>query len=316
MRTGADGAGPALAPGGEPAPPGRRGVLVLFALATAIWGSTWLVITYQLGQVAPELSVAYRFALASVLLFLWCLGRGHATRLSAGEHGFVVLQGALMFGFNYVAVYQAERYVASGLVAVVFSTIVFMMPVAMRIAFGTPLARRSLAAAALGVAGIAMLFLPELGRVGDGGSVTLGVGFALLATTMAAAGNVVVVRNNRAGIPTLAGTAWGMLYGAAWAALTATALGREWTFDAGPAYVASLAYLALLGSVVAFLAYFALLKRAGPGPSSFTGVSTPVVAMLLSTAFEGYVWTGWAIAGVVLAVAGNVLALAARKPSP
>ncbi len=289
----------------------RQSAVALFALATLIWGSTWLAIKFQLGVVAPEASVAYRFALASLLLFGWC----HATRrpiaLSARDHGFAVAQGALTFGFNYVAVYWAEQHVASGLVAVVFSTVVFMTPLAMWAAYRAPLTLRSLVAAALGVTGVALLFLPEISQVGEGGSAAKGIGWALLATALAATGSIVVVRNNRAGVGLLSGTAWGMLYGAAWAAAVTTALGAAWTFDARLPYVLSLAYLTLFGSVVAFLAYFTLLRLIGPGPSSFTGVSTPVLAMLLSTFFEGYRWDAWAALGVVLAVAGNVLALTA-----
>ena len=89
----------------------------------------------------------------------------------------------------------------------------------------------------------------------------------------------------------------------------AVLVGARWTFDARWPYVASLAYLAVFGSVFAFGAYLTLLKAVGAGPASWVGVSTPVVAMLLSTAFEGYRWTTAAVVGVVLAVVGNILAL-------
>ena len=284
----------------------------LFLTATLIWGSTWLGITFQLGVVPPEVSVAYRFALAALLLGAWCAWRGVPLRFSRRDHAFLAGTGATLFGFNYVTVYWAERFVPSGLVAVVFSTIVFMSPVGMRLAFGTPLSARTLVAATLGVAGVALLFLPELDAARHGGNAALGIALALVSTIIATAGNLFAVRNHQAGLPTFPATAWGMAYGALAAALSAAVTGAAWTFDPRPAYVISLLYLAVFGSIAAFGAYLTLLKRVGAAPSSFVGVATPVVAMLLSTLFEGYRWTWVAVLGVVLAVAGNVLALRTR----
>ncbi|CAG0979012.1 hypothetical protein BURK1_01640 [Burkholderiales bacterium] len=281
----------------------------LFAISTAIWGSTWLVITWQLGQVAPTVSVVYRFALAGALLGAWCVATGKRMRFPAGEHARLVAWGAMFFGLNYIGVYYAEAHVSSGLVAVVFSTIVFMSPVGMRLFFGTPLTARMLAAATLGVVGVALLFLPELDSARRGGSAAVGIAYALGATVLATGGNLVAVRNHAAGLPVLPATAWGMAYGSGIAALVALAQGAAWTFDARLPYVLSLLYLALIGSIVAFGAYLTLLSKVGAGPASYVGVSTPVIAMLLSTAFEGYRWTWIAALGVALAVAGNVMAL-------
>ena len=288
----------------------------LFLTSTLIWGSTWLAITYQLGMVAPEVSVAYRFALASVCIALWCAITGASLRFSRRNHAFLAAFGATLFGLNYVAVYWAERYVASGLVAVVFSTIVFMNPIGTRFAFGTPLTARTLLAAALGVAGVALLFVPEIDAARHGGSAALGIAFAFGGTVIATAGNLIAVRNHNEDLPTFPTTAWGMAYGALTAALVATVTGVPWAFDPRVGYVASLIYLALFGSVAAFGAYLTLLKRIGAGPASFVGVATPVIALLLSTLFEGYRWTWVAVVGVVLAVIGNWLALMpARKDS-
>jgi drug/metabolite transporter (DMT)-like permease len=286
----------------------------LFLTSALIWGSTWLAITYQLGMVAPEVSVAYRFALASACLALWCAITGASLRFSRRNHAFLAAFGATLFGLNYVAVYWAEWYVPSGLVAVVFSTIVFMNPIGARFAFRTPLTMRTLVAAALGVAGVALLFVPELDAARHGGSAALGIAFAFGGTVIATAGNLIAVRNHNVGLPTFPTTAWGMAYGALTAALVAMVTGVPWTFDARGAYIGSLVYLAVFGSVVAFGAYLTLLKRVGAGPASFVGVATPVIALLLSTLVEGYRWTWVAVLGVVLAVVGNWLALTpARK---
>jgi drug/metabolite transporter (DMT)-like permease len=183
----------------------------------------------------------------------------------------------------------------------------------MRVFFGQPLSARLGVAAVLGVGGVALLFLPELGRIREGGAIAAGIGYALAATALATGGNLVAVRNHRAGLSLFPATAWGMLYGALVAAAVAALLGDAWTFDARAPYVLSLLYLAVFGSIVAFGAYLTLLGRIGAGRSSYVGVSTPVVAMLLTTLFEGYVWTGTAALGVALAVAGNVVTLRAPR---
>jgi drug/metabolite transporter (DMT)-like permease len=281
----------------------------LFLTATCIWGSTWLVIKFQLGVVAPEVSVVYRFTLASLLLAVGCLATGRPLRFPARDHAWFAGLGLLMICINYIFVYRAERDLTSGLVAVLYSTMVFMTPVAMRLAFGTPLKVSTFVAATLGVGGIALLFLPELRQAQDSRAVALGIAYTLVAVLSCCAGNLIAVRNHKVGIPTFPGTAWGLAYGAAFAALAALAQGLPWAFDARPAYVLSLVYLAVFGSVIAFGAYFTLLKRVGAGPSAYTTVSTPVIAMLMSTMFEDYRWTWIAALGVVLAALGNWIAL-------
>src|SRR5690242_17711529 len=276
-----------------PAPAG------LFLAATLIWGSTWLAIKYQLGVVAPEVSVAYRFALAAAMLAAWCLVTRRPLRFPAREHAFIALQGALLFGLNYVGVYWAEQYATSGLVAVLFSTIVFMNPIGARLAFGTPLGARMLFAAALGVIGVALLFLPELAQARAGGDAALGIVFGLGATAIASAGNLTAVRNQQAGIPVLQGTAWAMFYGAIVAAASAVLHGVAWNFDPRAGYVLSLLYLAAFGSVIAFCAYLTLMQKVGPARSSYVGIAVPVVALAISTLFEGYRWTWVAVLGVV-----------------
>jgi drug/metabolite transporter (DMT)-like permease len=287
----------------------RMGTTPLFIICSAIWGSTWLAIKYQLGVVAPELSVAYRFGLAAIVLFAWCVATQRSLRFTAREHGYLIALGVMLFGLNYIGIYWAERFVTSGLVAVLFATIVFMNPAGMRLTFGAPLSARTLIASTLGVAGVALLFLPELDQATHGASAGYGIAFALGATVIACGGNLIAIRNHKAGIPTFPGTAWGMAYGALSAALAAIARGVPWTFDIHPAYLFSLAYLSVFGSIIAFGAYLTLLKRVGGGPSAFVAVATPVIALALSTLFEGYRWTWVAGLGVVLAVAGNWLAL-------
>lgn len=291
------------------AAPRVLGPVALFAICTAIWGSTWLAIKSQLGVVAPEVSVVWRFALAAAVIAAFCMMTRRSLRFPWRDHVLFVAQGVFFFGVNYVAIYWSELFLTSGLVAVLFSTITFTSLIGMRLAFGTPITLPALGGAALGVTGVTLLFLPEIVAARGGGAVAVGIGLALGGTLLATLGNLVSVLMHRQGLPIFPSTAWGMAYGTLVSAAIAVVTGAEWAFDPRPAYVLSLAYLALFGSVAAFGAYLTLLKQVGAGPSSYVAVTTPVVALLLSTALEGYRWTGVAVLGVVLAAAGNVLAL-------
>lgn len=290
---------------------------VLFVTSALIWGSTWLAITFQLGVVAPEVSVVYRFALASAIVFVWCGLRGHPLRFPPRVHAWLAAQGATLYGLNYVGVYLAERYVASGLVAVAFSTMVFLVPIGSKFAYGVALKPRVVLGALLGVTGVASLFLPELRAARAGGDTALGIGYALGSTVIAAAGNLIAVRLQRdpVRIPLMSGIAWGMGYGAITAAVCAALAGSVWSFDTRLPYVASLAYLAVFGSVIAFGAYLHLIEKVGADRASFTAVLIPVVAMVLSTLFEDYRWTAIGVVGAVLAFIGNYIALTARRES-
>jgi drug/metabolite transporter (DMT)-like permease len=283
------------------------GPIALFSIATLIWGSTWLAITFQLGVVAPEASVVYRFALASLMLAAWCLATGRSLRFSATQHAWFVAQGALLFGLNYLCVYWAEQHIASGLVAVLFSLIVFLNLVGVRVFFAIPFNRRTVLGAALGVTGVTLLFWRELASVHTGA--LRGILFGLAATVFASGGNLLAVRNQRHRVPLLPGVAWGMAYGTLTVALVAAVKGIVWSFDPRPAYLLSLLYLAAFGSVIAFAAYLTLLGKIGAARAGYVGVAVPVVALLLSTVFEHYQWTLAAFVGAALCLAGNVLVL-------
>jgi len=294
--------------------PGRAATsdLVLFFLPTFIWGTTWLAIKFQLGVVAPEVSVAWRFALASLLLLGWCLLRGIPLRFGLRDHGRLALLGLLLFGLNYVLVYRSEQHLTSGLVAVLFAFLVFFNLLGARLFFGTPAPRAVVLGAVLGVAGVGLLFWPEVtslhAREGQG----TGIALAGVATAVASAGNLYSQRLFARGIAVVPGTAVAMGYAALVVMGYCAATGVPFAFDPRPAYVLSLAYLAVLGSVVAFVSFLTLLQRIGAGRSGYTAAVIPVVAMLASTAFEGYRWSGAALAGMALVLAGTVLVLRAK----
>src|SRR5439155_5533845 len=198
----------------------QMGTASLFSIATLIWGSTWLVITFQLGIVAAEASVVYRFALAALLLAAWCLATGRSLKFPLAQHALFAMQGALLFGLNYLCVYWAEQHIASGLVAVLFSLIVFLNLAGVRLFFGTPIGGRTLLGATLGVTGVMLLFWREIG--GGQTDALRGIVFGLAATIFASAGNLLAVRNHRNRVAVLPGVTWAMGYGALAVALVAT----------------------------------------------------------------------------------------------
>jgi drug/metabolite transporter (DMT)-like permease len=283
--------------------------LQLFAACVAIWGSTWIAITYQLGSVAPEASVFYRFLLASLLLFGWCLARGLPLRFARRQHLWMAVQGAFMFSVSYVAVYYAEQNVVSGLVAVGFSASPLLNMVGMRLIFGSPMTARVAVGALLGILGITLVFWPEFAHLKADGRVALGAAFTVAAVVLSALGNMVAHRNHDAGLPIWQSMAWGMLYGALVTLAIALALGRPLAFETTPAYVLSLVYLAVFGSVLAFGGFLTLLGRVGPARAGYIGVMVPIVALAISSVFEGYRWELLALAGVAVSVAGNVIIL-------
>lgn len=286
--------------------------LFLYVSAVLIWGSTWIAITFQFGKVPPAVSVAYRFALASLLLFGWCLARRLRLRFSAIEQAAMALQGLLLFGINYVCVYVAETQISSGLVAVVFSLIVFLNIVGARLLFGTPMRPAMLAGAALGVGGVALIFLPEFGHGAGGGRLWTGVSLALVGTVSASLGNLLSARNQRRGLPVVQLNAYGMFYGALLVGLYAWLRGEPFVFDGSTRYLLSIGYLALFGSVLAFGAYLTLVGRIGADRAAYATVVIPVVALVLSGLFEGFRWQAGTVAGIGLCLAGNVLVLRKR----
>ena len=286
--------------------------LQLFIAAVAIWGSTWLAITFQLGKVAPEASVTYRFLLASLLVFAYCRARGLPLRYSARQHLWVALMGVLMFSVSYIFVYYAERHVVSGLVAVGYSASPMLGLIGMRVFFGTPMTRLLVAGALLGMVGIALVFWPEFAKLQGDRDTALGALHTIIAVLVSALGSIVAQRNSKAGHPLWQSMAWGMLYGAIFSLGVTIATGQPLGFEPTVPYVLSLLYLAVLGSILAFAAYLTLLHRVGAARAGYIGVMVPIVALVISAAFEGFRWHALTWLGIAVSVAGNVIVLRRR----
>lgn len=282
----------------------------LFVLAVLIWGTTWHAITYQLAVWPPEYGVAARFAIAAVTVFGVAAWRGERLRFPWAQQRRFAIQGIFMYGLAYLCVYHAERHVPSGLVAVGYAASPLLAGLGAWRLWRTPLRGRFVSGGLLGLAGVALIFAPELSTVDRSPSAGLGLAFTLGAVGLSTVGALSASRNGHHGLPFWPALGWGLAWGAGSAGLVAFAsvpMPTAWPHAAS--WWISLAYLSVAGTVFAFGAFLTLQQRLGPGKASTVGVMTPVVALAVSAAFEGY-RPGWAtLAGGGLTVLGNVLML-------
>jgi drug/metabolite transporter (DMT)-like permease len=287
---------------------------LLYGVTVIIWGSTWIGIKFQLGTVDPMVSVVYRFALSSLILIIFCKLRGLTLTFSFRDHVFMALLGLLLFSVNYWLVYVAEVYLTSGLVAVLFSAIVFLNIANGALFLGAPVERRMVMGAFAGILGIGLIFMHEIESFDLTDKNLMGVAFGFSSVVLASLGNITSARNSRDNIPVIQANAFGMGYGALALAILALLLGKKFDFAMTLPYVTSLFYLAIFGSIIAFTSYLTLIRSLGADKASYSIMVVPVVALIISSFVEGYVWSFSAIAGLLLVVGGNFLALH-RRPA-
>ena len=288
-------------------------VVLLYATVVLIWGSTWSAISYQFGVVAEEVSVAYRFAIAAVTLFLYAIVAGKNIRLPLRYYPMVIVQGFLLFSINYFFVYYGTTYITSGLVAVTFTLIVVCNAFFERVFFRTPLEGRLLVASFLGMLGIGSIFWPEVSALSLQDRTVFGLLLVVIGVVIASIGNMAAVVNTGRNLPVVAVNAHGMAWGALLSFLAAAILGREFNFSFEPGYVWSLLFLAIFGSAIAFGCYLLLIRKIGSARAAYSSVLFPVVALAISTFIENYQWSVLAVLGISLTVVGNWLALRRTK---
>ncbi len=263
----------------------------------------------QFGTVAPEISVGYRFLLASIVLFAFCRYRRISLAYPIKAHFDFALMGGGMFGASYILIYYAELNIVSGMVAVGYSLVPLFNMVLSRMLFGTALSARVFVGAMLGVLGISCMFWTEFGRLSGSRNAGLGVLLTLLSVSAYALGSMAAMRNQKRGYPLWSSMAWGMFHGGVMALAAGLLLGRSLSIDSSLGYVLSLLYLALLGSIVTFACYITLIERIGAASAAYVGVMTPIIALTLSFFFEQFSWGWLTTVGVALSAAGNVVIL-------
>jgi drug/metabolite transporter (DMT)-like permease len=289
--------------------------LFFYAVTVLIWGSTWFAIKLQLNGIPSQVSLAYRFALAALILFAWCWIRRLPLKFSFREHLWLMLQGITVFSTNYVLFYEAERHLVSGSVAIIFSTLVVFNILNNWFFFKAKPTYQVVGGAVLGLLGIVLTFWHELFNLGSSLDNVLGIALSLVGTLCASFGNMIFARLRKDEMPIVQGNAFGMLYGTVILFAYACFGGSKFTFDPSPSYLLSLLYLALFGSVIAFGCYLTLVGRIGADRAAYCSVLFPIVALGLSAAFEGYRLNVVSGLGIILVLLGNVLVLAQKQPS-
>jgi len=286
--------------------------LSLYLLTVLIWGTTWIALKLQLGDVPIAVSIVYRFALAALVLFVLLLASGRLQPMDRRGHHLCVAQGLCLFCINFMCFLTASQWIPSGLIAVVFSTATLWNALNARLFFGQRIAGNVLAGGALGLGGLGLLFWPELAGHAASPQTLLGLALALLGTLCFSAGNMLSSLQQKNGLKPMTTNAWGMLYGAGMLALYCLVSGLPFTVEWNARYLGSLLYLVIPGSVIGFTAYLTLVGRMGPERAAYCTVLFPLVALNVSAFYEGYQWTAPALAGLVLVMLGNVLVF--RKP--
>jgi drug/metabolite transporter (DMT)-like permease len=274
-----------------------------------VWGSTWLAIEYQLGVVEPEVSIFYRYVIASLVLFIWCKYKKLELFFNVKSHLWFALLGLFLFCLNYILTYRAQVHITSALAAIVFSSMLWINIGLARLIFGVRSTARVIVGALFGIAGIVVIFAPEVEAITLTDKVFYGMLLALTGAFSASSGNMVSQGAQKRALPVVQSNAWGMFYGALITGSVAFLSGHEFNFDARFTYIASLAYLAVFGSVIAFGAYLTLLGRIGAHKAGYATVMFPVVALLLSAAFEGLRLDASILGGTTLVLLGNLLVL-------
>jgi len=284
-------------------------IFFLYAATVLIWGTTWLGIKLQLGSVDPMVSVLYRFIAAALILMVYCRLAGLRMRFHPKDHIFMALQGLVLFSVNYWIIYMASVHLTSGLVAVIFSSIVFMNMINGALLMGSPIRLSVVLGGVIGIAGIVTVFWPEISSFSLSDKTALGVLLTVISTFMASLGNIISARHQKYELPVIQTNAYGMAYGAVIMGIVVIASGKPFNFETTFAYMGSLFYLAVFGTVIGFGCYLKLIGKIGADRAAYATMLFPIVALAISTFYEGYQWSAHNIIGMVLVLIGNGLVI-------
>ncbi len=286
---------------------------LLYTATVLIWGSTWLAIAWQVGEVAEPVSIFYRFILAAVLLLTGLTVLRKRVPLSWSDHGVCLLQGLAVFGLNFYCFYTAANVLPSGLISILFSMATLFNALNGFLLFRIPIPPVFYLATALGLPGMALVFWEDLTTLQANGSTLVAMGLSLLGTYGFSLGNMASIRHQRKGLNIAVTNGYAMLYGAMAMGLIGLLQGAEFRIPMEGRYLGALVYLAVIGSIGGFGAYFMLVGRIGAGRAAYATVLFPLVALALSTVFEGYRWQPTAVVGMAMILMGNLLMFNTHK---
>ena len=282
---------------------------ILFGITLFCWSPTWYVIKFQLGYVDPLVSVFYRFFAASIIIFIYLIIKNKNLRFSINFHVWFLFFGTCLYSSNYVFFYLSNTYLISAFPAIVFSTVVIMNILGEAFYFKKKPSLKTLIGATIGMIGIIIIFNDEIFNFNLNNDIHIGLLLALFGTFCASTGNMIHQRNLNNKFPLIETIAYSMLYGSLITLLITQIKGTELLFEYSFNYIASLLYLSIIGSIFAFIFYLKLLEKVGAGRAGYVGVIMPVLALLISTVFEGLDWQTDLITGLPILVVGAILVI-------
>jgi len=287
---------------------------LLYFVVLLAWGSSWFAISFQLGDVAPQVSIVWRFLLASIILFIWCYFRGLKLSFPWRDHLSWLLLGFFLFCVNYICAYFGTFYLASGLVCLIFSTLTLFTVFNGFVFFKKPIRLPILIGAVVGIAGLSVIFSNEISSADWSleSGVVKGFLWMLLATFFASIGMLLSGQFQARKMPLVQSNAFSMLYGSLILVFYIAVSDVSFSFNTSYSYVISLVYLALIASVIGFGVYLKLVGNIGADKASYVNIFTPTIALLLSTLFENYEWSWVGLIGVLLIIIGNIIVLYAK----
>ena len=287
---------------------------ILYFIVLLAWGSSWFAISFQLGDVAPQVSIAWRFLFASFMLFIWCYARGLKLSFSWRAHSSWLLLGFFLFCVNYICAYFGTFYLASGLVCLIFSTLTLFTVFNGFIFFKKPIRLPILFGAIVGILGLSIIFSNEISNTDWSleSGIVKGFLWMLLATFFASIGMLLSGQMQARKMPLVQSNAFSMLYGSLIIVTYVSVSDISFSFSTSYSYVISLIYLSLVASVIGFGVYLKLVGNIGADKASYVNIFTPTIALFLSTLFENYQWSWTGLVGVALIIIGNIIVLYAK----
>lgn len=283
--------------------------IFLFVIVICCWSPTWYVIKFQLGIVDPMLSVAYRFFIASLILFSFTIYTKRKIHFNIKEHFWFFLLGINLFSLNYIFFYIANQYLISGLVAVCFSALIFMNILNERIFFNIKATSNTYFASFIGLVGFFIIFSNEITNFTYSNKAHIGIFLGIIATYFASLGNILSLRNSKNSLPVISSISYAMLYGSIFTFILSFIFNKEFIFEFSKSYITSLLFLSIIGSILAFTLYFKLIEQIGTGRAGYIGAILPVVALIISTYFENLFWNKNIILGLPMLILGAVLVI-------
>ena len=281
----------------------------IYAAIVLFWGSLYFAISFQVGAIAPEVAVAYRFGLSGALILGWCIWRRKALKFSARQHLILFGQGVIMFSLTDMLLYNAIAYITSGVAALVLSTLPIFNIFFASIFLGMRIRPPVFVGAIFGVSGIVMVFWPELSAFDLTSTSLIGFGLCLIATVSASLAQIVSAYNQRSGLPPVETAGLCMLYGAAFSVLVSLCLGRNFTWDWSNDFLLSFGYIVIVCTVFAWVCYLILIGRIGPDRAGYVSILVPIIALVISTLFEDFRWTMLSLAGAGAIISGSLFIL-------